>query len=46
MVWLMEQEHFVTLKEVFMKENGLKTNNMEKGLNTGTIIKLSMKEIL
>jgi hypothetical protein len=42
----MEQEHSVILKEVFMKENGLKTSNMEKGLNTGIIIKSSMKEIL
>jgi hypothetical protein len=46
MVWHMEQEHSVILKEVFMKENGSKTSSMEKGLSTGTIIKSSMKEIL
>lgn len=46
MVWHMEQEHSVILKEVFMRENGLKTNNMEKELNTGIIIKSNMMEIL
>jgi len=46
MVWHMEQEHSVILKEVFMKENGSKTSSMEKGQSTGIIIKSSMKEIL
>lgn len=45
MEWLTEQEHSVILRVVFMKENGLKTNSMEKELSTGIIIKSSMKEI-
>lgn len=45
MEWLMELELFVILKEVSMMENGLKISNMERELNIGIIIRLSMKEI-
>ena len=45
MGWLMELELFVILREVSMKENGLKISNMERELNIGIIIRLSMKEI-
>lgn len=45
MVWLMELVHSVILREVFMKENGLKTNSMEREQSTGIIIRSNMKEI-
>ena len=45
MEWLMELELFAILREVSMKENGLKISNMERELNIGIIIRLSMKEI-
>jgi hypothetical protein len=45
MGWLMELELFVILREVSMMENGLKISNMERELNIGIIIRLSMKEI-
>lgn len=45
MEWPMELELFVILKVVSMKENGLKISNMERELNIGIIIRLSMMEI-
>ena len=46
MEWLMVKAHFVTIKEVFMKANGLKTNSTVKEQNIGIITKSNTMEIL